>query len=186
MRIACKPEVLLVFCIVILSCSAAFAYRPFVSTDAAVSDVKEVEIEVGYFNLTRDRGTNTFIIPTVVFNYGLIHNLELVGEFAVEEPSGGPVRLADPALSLKVVLKEGILQEKDGGSFAVEVGALLPFTNREESRFGFDGVGSLSGKLRDATYHLNLGSGVDRSKNNPFVIWGMIAELPVVPKLRVV
>jgi hypothetical protein len=42
MRIACKPEVLLVFFIVILSSSAGFAYRPFVSPDAAVADVKEV------------------------------------------------------------------------------------------------------------------------------------------------
>jgi hypothetical protein len=42
MRIACKPEVLLVFFVVILSPSAGFAYRPFVSTDAAVADVKEV------------------------------------------------------------------------------------------------------------------------------------------------
>ena len=112
--------------------------------------------------------------------------LELVGEFAVEEPSRGPVRLADPALSLKAILKEGVLQEKDGVSFAVEAGPLLPSTNKEDKRFGFEGIGILSGKLAGLTYHVNLGGGVDRAENNPFVIWGMIGELPVAPKLRLV
>ncbi len=32
-------------------------YRPFVSADAAVADLKEIEIEIGYFNLERDRRT---------------------------------------------------------------------------------------------------------------------------------
>jgi len=166
--------------------SVAWGYRPFVSTDAAVADVKETEIELGYFNWERERGQNTFIVPKAVLNYGLIHNLELVGEFAVEEPSRGPVRLADPALSLKAILKEGVLQEKDGVSFAVEAGPLLPSTNKEEKRFGFEGIGILSGKLGGLTYHVNLGGGVDRAENNPFVIWGMIGELPVAPKLRLV
>src|SRR5439155_13962222 len=115
--------------------SVAWGYRPFVSTDAAVADVKEMEIEIGYFNLERDRGNNTFIIPKAVLNYGLIHNLELVGEFAVEEPRHGSARLADPALSLKAILKEGFLQEKSGVSFAVEAGPLLPSTTKEENRF---------------------------------------------------
>jgi len=45
--------------------------------------------------LERDRGKNTFIIPKVVLNYGLIRNLELAGEFGVEEPPQGTVRLQD-------------------------------------------------------------------------------------------
>jgi len=166
--------------------SVAWGYRPFVSTDAAVADVKEMEIELGYFNWERERGQNTFIVPKAVLNYGLIHNLELVGEFAVEEPSRGPVRLADPALSLKAILKEGVLQEKDGVSFAVEAGPLLPSTNKEEKRFGFEGLGIMSGKLGTLTYHLNFGGGVDRLQNNPFMLWGVIAELPIVEKLRLV
>src|SRR6266508_1618144 len=35
--------------------SAVWAYRPFVSTDAAVVDVKEMEIELGYFNWAREK-----------------------------------------------------------------------------------------------------------------------------------
>jgi hypothetical protein len=186
MRVALETEVLLVFFIVIISPSAGFAYRPFISTDAAVADAKETEIEFGYFNLERDKGSNTFLVPTVVLNYGAIHNLEVVGEFAVEEPSRGPVRLGDPALSLKAVVKEGVLQDTAGVSIAVEAGPLLPSTNKEENQFGFKGIGILSGKLGAVIYHVNLGGGVDRAENNPFVIWGMIAELPVAPKLRLV
>jgi hypothetical protein len=166
--------------------SVAWGYRPFIATDAAVADPKEMEIELGYFTLERDRGKNTFIIPKVVLNYGLIRNLELVGEFAVEEPPHGTVRLQDTALSLKAVLKEGVLQEKPGVSFAVEAGPLLPSTGREEKKVGFEAVGIISGELSPVMLHLNLGGGVDRRENNPFVIWGVIAELPVVPKFRAV
>src|SRR6266705_7195620 len=179
-------ETLLIVLLLLFAAPRAWGYRPFVSTDAAVADVKELEIELGYFNLERERGKNTFIVPRAVLNYGFVRNLELVGEFAVEEPPHGPVRLADPALSLKAVLKEGVLQEKDGVSFAVEAGPLLPSTNKEEKRFGFEGIGILSGKLAGLTYHVNLGGGVDRARNNPFVVWGLIAELPITPKLRFV
>ena len=114
------------------------------STDAAVADVKEMEIELGYFNWARERGKNTFVVPKVVLNYGLVQSLELVGEFSVEEPSRGAVRLADPALSLKAVLREGVLQEKSGVSFAVEgafdyciiVGIVLPPKSRRRFRSG--------------------------------------------------
>jgi hypothetical protein len=166
--------------------SSAWAYRPFVSTDAAVADIKEFEVELGYFNLERVNRRNNFVVPTVVFNYGFMHDVEVVGEFAVEEPAHGRVRLTDGGLSLKAVLKEGVLQEKDGLSFAVETGPLLPSTTNDESKFGFKGLGILSGRLASLTYHLNLGGGVDRQKSHPFVDWGVIVELPIIPDLRLV
>ncbi len=52
------------------SCIApAWGYRPFVSTDAAVVDPREVEVELGYFNLERADEENTFITPQVVLNW---------------------------------------------------------------------------------------------------------------------
>ena len=126
------------------------------------------------------------MVPNVVLNNGLMRNLELVAEFGVEEPAHGSVRLADAALSLKTVLKEGVLQEKSGVSFAVEAGPLLPSTNKEENRFGFEAIGILSGKLAALTYHVNLGGGVERAQTNPFMIWGVIGELPITPKLKLV
>jgi len=166
--------------------SAGWAYRPFISTDAVVADVNEMEIELGYFNWEREKGNTTFISPKAVLNYGFLHNFEVVGEFAVEEPGHGSVRLADAALSVKAVVKEGVLQEKDGVSFAIEAGPLLPSTNKSEKGVGFEGIGILSGKLEPLTYHVNFGGGVDRAHADPFAFWGLIAELPITPKLRIV
>src|SRR5574337_1674320 len=170
----------------LLSASTAWGYRPFVSTDAAVADPKELEIELGYFNLERSRGKSSFTVPKVVLNYGVIRDLEVVGEFEVAEPSHEGAQLVDPGLFLKAVLKEGILQEKDGMGFAVEIGPLLPSTVAGERRFGFEGIGIMSGRLLPLTYHLNVGGGVDRAETNPFVIWGLIVELPVFPRFRLV
>src|SRR5574337_1078011 len=95
----------------LLPASTAWGYRPFVSTDAAVADPKELEVELGYFNLERARGQNTFIAPKVILNYGIVTDLEVVGEFSVAKPPGENVRIVDPGLFLKAVLKEGVLQE---------------------------------------------------------------------------
>src|SRR5262249_55192962 len=109
-----------------LLASSAWGYRPFISTDAAVVERARMEIELGYLTLVRTQGEKTFMIPQVVLNYGLAPTLELVGELKGEEgPETGP-QLIDPALSLKAVLREGILQEKAGASVAVEIGLLLP------------------------------------------------------------
>jgi hypothetical protein len=54
--------------------ASAWAYRPFVSTDAAVADPKEVEIELGYFNLERTRRENAITTPSAVLNYGFAKN----------------------------------------------------------------------------------------------------------------
>ncbi len=61
----CRRWITVVFAL-FLSPSAAWAYRPFVSTDA-VADPHEVEIELGYFNLERTKDENTFRNPTERF-----------------------------------------------------------------------------------------------------------------------
>ena len=175
---------LILVCVLILSASNVWGYRPFVSTDAAVADPKEIEIELGYFNLERMEGKNTFITPEVVLNYGILTNLEGVGEFEVSKPPDEDIQVVDTALSLKYVLKEGILQEKKGISFAVEMSLLLPSTVQGERGFGFEGVGILSGRISHFTFHFNFGGGVDRENRNPFAVWGVIVELPITPKFR--
>ena len=170
-----------------LSCVApVWGYRPFVSTDAAVVDPREVEIELGYFNLERVDEENTFITPKVVLNWGLIRNLEVVGEFEVEKAPDESAQLVDPALFLKTVLREGILQGKDGMSFAVEAGPLLPKTVAGERKFGFEGIGIMSGHLATLTYHVNFGGGVNRAKADPFALWGVIVEFPILQNFRFV
>ena len=177
---------ILVLALSILCSSSALGYRPFVSTDAAVAERHRMEIELGYVTLTRTQGENTFTAPQLVVNYGLAQNLELVGEFKVEEPRDAGPQLVDPALSVKAVLQEGILQEKEGVSLAVELGPLLPATRHGERKLGFEGVGIVSATLAPFTFHLNFGGGVDRAATRPFAVWGVITELPIVPRLRLV
>jgi hypothetical protein len=167
--------------VVLLLPAVAWAYRPFVSTDAAVADPKEVEIELGYFNLDRSHGDNIISTPHTVFNYGVAKNLEVVAEFNLAvSPT---VEVTDPSVSLKAVLKEGVLQDKPGVSVAVEAGPLLPSTLPHEHRVGFEAVGIVSGKLAVLTLHVNGGGGVDR-RGELFGVWGLIGELPISAKLR--
>src|SRR5262245_46949747 len=166
--------------------SAAFGYRPFVSTDAAVADPKEIEIELGYFTLERKKDENTFVIPRAVLNYGLFKNWEGVAEFAIQRAPDAELDVIDPAISLKAVLKEGVLQDKDGFGFAVEASALLPSTEKGKGRFGFEGIAILSDKLGPFTFHLNGGLGLDRSTGALVGIWGVIGELPVAKGVRLV
>ena len=125
--------------------ASAWAYRPFVSTDAAVADPKEVEIELGYFNLERTGRQNSIATPSMVLNYGVAKNLELVGEFRLEVSP--QVEISDPGLSLKGVVKEGVLQDRPGLSIAVEAGLLLPSTLPREHGVGFEVTGIVSGRV---------------------------------------
>ena len=143
--------------------ASAWAYRPFVSTDAAVADPREVEIELGYFNLERTRRKNTIASPSLVLNYGFAKRLELVGEFNLE--LSPEVEITDPGLSVKGVLKEGVLQDKPGLSIAVEAGPLLPSTLPHEHGVGFVATGIVSGKLAALTLHVNGGGGLDRDRH---------------------
>ena len=110
----------------------AAAYRPFDLTDAAVADLRETEIEYGPVQFRRDASGSTLILPAVVYNYGFAKNWELVIEGRGEHTLSGEEtgsRLVDDAISLKGVLREGVLQGKSGPSVATEFGVLLPEIN---------------------------------------------------------
>jgi hypothetical protein len=177
---------LLLICVLLSLASHAWGYRPFVSTDAAVADPKEVELELGYFALEHMDKEKNFIVPQVVINYGITQDWEVVGEFRVEKPARAAAQLTSPGLFLKGVLKKGVMQQREGMSVAVEAGPLLPSADPEQNGFGFEGIGILSGELHRFTYHLNMGGGVDRQHTNPFVLWGVIVELPLWASLRLV
>src|SRR5262249_36315238 len=138
------------------------------------------------FSLERDEGENSFVIPHVVFNYGLFKNWEAVAEFSILRSPGGAVNLIEPSLSVKAVLREGVLQEKSGVSIAIEVGPLLPSTEKAERHFGFEGTGIASAKLGPFMFHVNGGLGVSRSTSDLFGFWGVIGELPLASGLRLV
>jgi hypothetical protein len=172
-----------------LGISDAFAYRPFVSTDAAVADKNEWEIELGLFSMSRDKGQNEIFIPSLRINYGISKNWEIVGEFDLQVYKEGEDRdseLTEPALFLKGVLREGILQDQEGTSFVVELGVLLPSTVEGKRKAGVEGIVVFSGKISDIVYHLNLGGELDREEFAPHGIWGIILEYPFEGRFRLV
>lgn len=168
-RLPPKLKSLLLLFLILFICTVpnVFAYRPFIFTDAAVAALKEWEIEVGLFSMTHDRGINEIFVPSLKFNYGILKNWELVGEFDLQVFKQGEDRnreLTDPAFFIKGVLREGILQDKKGISFVVELGVLLPSTVEGERKAGLEGIVVITGKLSDLVFHINLGGEFDRDR----------------------
>jgi hypothetical protein len=56
---------------------AAWAYRPFDGTDAAVADPGEVEIELQPAGALWVNSQPALVAPDIVYNYGLIKDWEL-------------------------------------------------------------------------------------------------------------
>jgi hypothetical protein len=109
---------------------AAWAYRPFDGTDAAVADLHEVEVELQPVGVARSPGQKTRIAPAFVYNYGFIKDWELVLEGQLETPlaPAGRSVLTESGAFLKHVVREGTLQDQTGPSIATEFGVLLPDT----------------------------------------------------------
>jgi hypothetical protein len=170
----------------------AHAYRPFVSTDAAVADPGDVEIEFGAIGFRSDHGRTSIIAPTVTANLGVGRDLEVVGEFKLvsdveHRNRTETTRFEDSAVSLKWVAHDGVLQAKEREpSLALELSLLLP-TIRGEDRPGGELIGIASGILPGVCrYHLNAGALVEPGGDEPGVIWGVILERAVTESLRAV
>jgi hypothetical protein len=108
----------------------ARAYRPFDQTDAGVAETGDVELELGPIGYLHDPTGSTYI-PGFILNYGVVHRVELVFDAHHAFVFGGPDVEArrqqlDSALLAKVVVREGVLQDRQGPSVAIEAGALLP------------------------------------------------------------
>jgi hypothetical protein len=162
--------------LVLLGRGVAVAYRPFVSTDAAVADRGELDIEFGYAGFRQNGGRTTIVAPTVIGNIGLGHDLELVGEFKLandlaRRKEHDSVRIEDSAISVKWVAREGNLQEKGPGpSLGVELSALLP-TVRGEDQLGGELIGIASGAALGWTYHVNAGGVIVPGSHAPGPVW---------------
>lgn len=108
----------------------ARAYRPFDQTDASVAELHDVELELGPVGILHDPGGTTYI-PGFILNYGVIPRVELVFDAHHAFVFGGSDiearrRQLDSSLNGKVVVREGVLQDRPGPSVAIELGALLP------------------------------------------------------------
>lgn len=167
----------------------SFAYRPFVSTDASVTKEKKFELELGTFKLSHQDDGNQLVVPSAKINYGVIKNWELAGEFDTQIHREGYERnleIRDPAIALQGILRDGILQGKNGPSLGIDITTLIPSTVKGERKAGVSGVGILSYKFSDLVYHLNAGVELDRSGIGSNAIWGVILEYPFEGKFRIV
>jgi hypothetical protein len=185
-RLPARPLVTLLAGTAILAGStAAFAYRPFDGTDAAVADVHEVEIELQPAGTLRQDSQTTLIAPHVVYNYGFEKNWELVveglGQFPLSNSDDNP-SLADVGVFLKHVIREGSLQDAKGPSIAVEFGPLLPGVHADQG-FGATLDTIVSQKWDWGTIHGNFATTLTRDHHADLFV-GAIIEGPSKWKVR--
>jgi hypothetical protein len=167
--------------VLLLLSGPALAYRPFDSTDADVAKAGEVEIELGPLQWLREGGKRFLQAPALIANFGLSHEHELVLEgrhqIAVDREEGEPrSALVDDAISIKHVLRPGVLQDRPGVSVAAEYGLLLPEVNGTGGT-GFSVAGIVSQRWQAATIHLNALLARTREHEPDFFL-GTILEGP--------
>jgi hypothetical protein len=169
----------LVSILVLSSSNPVLAYRPFVGTDAAVADFGELETEFGPAEPMRAGSQRLLTSADTVFNLGVAEGWEAVlqGQ-AVTLLSPGPVQtsLLGNEFSLKNIVREGVLQEKEGPSIAVEFGPLLPGVNGEPGTGATLG-GIVSSRWGWLTTHVNAAATVTRSRHAD-AFFGTIFEGP--------
>jgi len=106
----------------------ARAYRPFDGTDADVSKLGELELELGPLGFLRAQHDSALVFANTVLNYGVLPRWELVvqgqGVYGLDTPP--PPRFLNGGVFLKHVLREGVLQGRPGVSLAMETGVLFP------------------------------------------------------------
>ena len=148
-------------------CGEAVAYRPFDGTDAAVADTGDVEIELGPVEYLREGAEHMLFAPDLRVNYGFASDWEasLEGDVSHGLTAGipGTSVIAGEAL-LKVVLREGALQEKTGPGIATEFGVLLPGINDEHGT-GAILTGIASQRWNWGTLHLNAQIALTREQH---------------------
>ncbi len=164
----------------LLMASNAWAYRPFDGTDAAVAEQGVFELEAGVGRV-HIGDVDSVALPSMVFNYGLPWDTEIVLEGQVNHELGSTAdgsrdSLGDTALSLKHVFVHGSLQDGTGPSVAAECAVLLPEIHGA-SGTGGECAAILSNKWDALALHLNLGLGRTREHDTARSI-SLIAEGP--------
>lgn len=169
---------------IIFSTWPAVAYRPFDGTDAAVADVKDVEIEFQAFGWQRSGQQTALTAPGMIFNYGFAERWEFVaqGQFEIPLSPSGPSSFTGTGAFLKYVIKPGVLQDQTGLSIATEFGPLLPEVNGDRGT-GFSWAGIVSQRWDWATVHLNLEANLTRDQQAEAFL-DVIVEGPAKWKVR--
>jgi hypothetical protein len=159
----------------------AYAYRPFNSTDAAVAERGEMELECGPLGYVVDAEGRFLVVPSFILNVGIAEGWEVVLEgrnFLRVQPMSAERRntLRDTALSLKGILRPGSLQDRSGPSVGLEVGILLPGIGTDPG-VGADFAGIVSQRWSAMTVHVN-GALVMTHEHTLGAVAGAIVEGP--------
>ena len=164
---------------IITSAQPALAYRPFDSTDPAVADPGELEVEFSPVSFRHDDGGDTWIAPQLKINYGIAPNWEFVIEGQGEHPQfeGLPSVMVDNAVFLKHVVREGTLQEQTGPSIAIEFGALLPGIN-EDHGLGAEVAGIIGSRWSWGAIYFTAAAALTREQTGEMFL-GAIFEGPL-------
>jgi hypothetical protein len=165
----------------------AIAFRPFDSTDAAVTGAGELQLELEPLGRRREDGKRTAIAPAMAANFGLGGGRELSiegkRELALDREPGEPrSTLVDNEAFFKHLLRRGSLQDESGPSVAAEYGLLLPSVHAGHGT-GFSVAGAVSQRWPAATLHLNAALARNR-EHEPQVFAGAILEGPDAWRVR--
>ena len=156
---------------------AAFAYRPFDSTDASVANPREIEIELGPVAYTDSRHGSIAEAPVVTINAGLGNSWEAVLDAArvvTHSSHEHDIETVETALQLKHVLRDGVLQEQAGWSVAAEFGVLLPTVHADDD-YGASLALIGSREIGRAMIHVNAAVAENRDGNTE-LFGGLIVE----------
>jgi hypothetical protein len=156
---------------------AAHAYRPFDSTDAAVADPGEIEIELGPLAYTDSPHASITEAPVLTVNAGLANSWEAVLDASraiARSANENDIVTVETALLLKRVLRAGVLQEQAGWSVATEFGVLLP-TMSVDDDYGVSLALIGSREMSRALVHANVGFAQNRD-GNAELFSGLIVE----------
>ncbi len=157
----------------------AAAYRPFDGTDASVAELYNLEFEVGPVGYLRDERSPALVLPALVVNAGVMQDLELVGEArdVIRFPPGkkAHAEIAQAALNVKYVIRDGVLQDRSGPSVAAELSFLIPAITEQKAGIALRVITSERGA--PGAVHLNAQGGLDRFKRG-FGVGGVILEGP--------
>lgn len=156
--------------------AAAWAYRPFDSTDAAVADKGAWEFELSPLSFEHNDAGTALVSPAARVNYGIVENWELVAEGQVDNFAHGGSQLSEAQLDAKAVLREGSLQDKDGPSLGTEFSVLMPGIGTEDGA-GFEWAGIASQRWDWGTIHFNIAGLLSRDARGG-VFSGLILEGP--------
>ncbi len=162
--------------------TSARAYRPFDSTDAAVANLGDFELELGPVGYLHTPPKQYIVAPNTVLNLGFARDFEFVLQanllFPLDAPAKAPSwQMQSAGVFVKTVLREGVLQDKSGPSIAAEMGTYLPNVN------GVKGFGPsidviISERWSFGSVHLNLNPYEAQSGNADFFL-GLILEGPI-------